>query len=48
VDIFVDDGNVGKWTTAQLSYPRYNAGAASLPSQGLALFVGGQGAVLRK
>jgi hypothetical protein len=43
VDIF--DGNAGTWHTAQLSVARYRLSATSLPSQGLALFAGGQGAL---
>jgi hypothetical protein len=42
VDIF--DGKDGTWHTAQLSVARYWLSATSLPSQGLALFAGGQGA----
>jgi hypothetical protein len=42
VDIF--DGTSGKWSTARLSVARYGLAATSLPSQGLALFAGGQGA----
>jgi hypothetical protein len=41
VDIF--DGTSGKWSTARLSVARYGLAATSLPSQGLALFAGGQG-----
>ncbi len=43
VDIF--DGQTGKWSTARLSVARYGLAATSLPSQGLALFAGGQGAL---
>ncbi len=46
VDIF--DANAGTWHTAQLSVARYTLSATSLPSQGLALFAGGVGALLRK
>ncbi len=46
VDIF--DGNTGAWSTAKLSVGRYGLSATSLPSQGLALFAGGDGALLRK
>ena len=35
----------GRWSTARLSVARYGLAAASLPSQGLALFGGGQGAM---
>jgi hypothetical protein len=41
VDLF--DGKTGKWSTARLSVARYGLAATSLPSQGLALFAGGQG-----
>ncbi len=44
VDIF--DGNAGTWHTAKLSIPRSDLSATSLPSQGLALFAGGSGALL--
>ncbi len=44
VDIF--DGNDGTWHTAQLSVARYYLSATSLPSQGLALFAGGCGAIV--
>jgi hypothetical protein len=43
VDIF--DVNKKKWATAHLSVARYGLAATSLPSQGLALFGGGQGAM---
>jgi hypothetical protein len=46
VDIF--DANAGTWHTAQLSLARSLLGATSLPSQGLALFAGGQCALLLK
>jgi hypothetical protein len=46
VDIF--DANAGTWSTAKLSVARAGLGATSLPSQGLALFAGGGGALLRK
>ena len=39
-------GNDGYWSTAQLSTTRGGVGATSLPSQGLALFAGGGGALL--
>jgi hypothetical protein len=35
----------GRWSTARLSVARYGLAATSLPSQGLALFGGGQGAI---
>ena len=35
----------GRWSTARLSVARYGLAATSLPSQGLALFGGGQGAM---
>ena len=41
VDIF--DGSSGRWSTAALSVARYYLSATSLPNQGLAIFVGGQG-----
>ncbi len=44
VDIF--DGNVDQWRTAKLSVARGFLSATSLPSQGLALFAGGYGALL--
>jgi hypothetical protein len=44
VDIF--DGKAGTWHTAQLSVARGDLIATSLPSQGLALFAGGAGALL--
>ncbi len=40
VDIF--DGTSGLWTTAALSEVRVLLAATSLPSQGLAIFAGGQ------
>ena len=46
VDIF--DGNTGAWSTAKLIVGRGGFSATSLPSQGLALFAGGGGALLRK
>ncbi len=46
VDIF--DGKAGSWSTAKLSVGRSDLSATSLPSQGLALFAGGSGALLRK
>ena len=46
VDIF--DGKAGSWSTAKLSVGRYRLSATSLPFQGLALFAGGAGALLRK
>ena len=46
VDIF--DGKAGSWSTAKLSVARYGLSATSLPFQGLALFAGGLGALLRK
>jgi hypothetical protein len=46
VDIF--DGNVDQWRTAKLSVARCCLSATSLPSQGLALFAGGYGALLLK
>ncbi len=39
VDIY--DGKLDKWHTAQLSLSRHYLAATSLPSQGLALFAGG-------
>jgi hypothetical protein len=39
-------GNTGKWTYAQLSVARGDLSATSLPNQGLALFAGGDGALL--
>jgi hypothetical protein len=45
VDIF--DANAGTWYTAQLSVARSSISATSLPSQGLAVFAGGEGALLR-
>ena len=44
VDIF--DGNAGKWHTAQLSVAREGLSATSMPSQGLAMFAGGDGALV--
>jgi hypothetical protein len=44
VDIF--DVKTGAWTTAALSAARYNLAATSLPSDGVALFAGGWGALL--
>ncbi len=43
-------GNVGTWRTAKLSVARCDLVATSLPSQGLAMFAGGQnnGALLWK
>ncbi len=41
-------GNAGTWHTAQLSVARSGLSATSLPSQGLAVFAGGYGALLRK
>ena len=38
----------GAWSTAKLSVARFELSATSLPSQGLALFAGGGGALLRK
>ena len=46
VDVF--DGKAGAWSTAKLSVARFDISATSLPSQGLALFAGGTGALLRK
>ena len=46
VDIF--DGKIGQWRTAKLSVARCCLSATSLPSQGLALFAGGYGALLLK
>ncbi len=46
VDIF--DAKSGTWSTAKLSVARWGFSATSLPSQGLALFAGGGGALLRK
>ena len=46
VDIF--DGKAGSWSTAKLSVARWDLSATSLPFQGLALFAGGAGALLRK
>jgi hypothetical protein len=46
VDIF--DGIIGTWHTAKLSVARSFLSATSLPSQGLALFAGGNGALLLK
>jgi hypothetical protein len=43
VDIF--DGKAGTWSTAKLSVARDQFSATSLPSQGLALFAGGLGAL---
>jgi hypothetical protein len=43
VDIF--NGKMKKWSTARLSIARYGLAATSLPSQGLALFAGGVGAI---
>ncbi len=40
--------NAGIWHTAKLSVARYALSATSLPSQGLALFAGGKGALLWK
>ncbi len=40
VDIF--DANSGRWSTAALSQARGYFAATSLPSQGLAIFAGGQ------
>ncbi len=40
VDIF--DVSSGRWSTAALSAGRGNIAATSLPSQGLALFAGGE------
>jgi hypothetical protein len=39
VDIF--NASSGRWSTAELSVPRANISATSLPSQGLAIFAGG-------
>ncbi len=44
VDIF--DGKAGMWSTEKLSFGRSYLSATSLPSQGLALFAGGEGALL--
>ncbi len=44
VDIF--DAKISTWHTAQLSVARGGFVATSLPSQGLALFAGGGGALL--
>ncbi len=44
VDIY--DGKLDKWHTAQLSLARHYLSAASLPSQGLALFAGGDDSAL--
>jgi len=41
VDIF--DASSGRWGTAVLSVARWTLTATSLPNQGLAIFVGGQG-----
>jgi hypothetical protein len=46
VDIF--NAITGTWHTAQLSVLRDGLGATSLPSQGLALFAGGQGTLVLK
>ena len=46
VDIF--NGNTSAWSTAKLSIARSYLSATSLPFQGLALFAGGLGALLRK
>ncbi len=46
VDIF--DANARTWHTAQLSVARFTLSATSLPSQGLALFAGGGGALMWK
>ncbi len=46
VDIF--DGKVGLWHTAKLNVARSGLSATSLPSQELALFAGGNGALLLK
>ena len=42
VDIF--NATSGVWTNATLSVARVNLAATSLPSEGLAIFAGGQGA----
>ncbi len=46
MDIF--DAITGTWRTAQLSVLRDVLGTTSLPSQGLALFAGGQGTLVLK
>jgi hypothetical protein len=45
VDIF--DGSSGRWSTAALSEGRVTPAATSLPSQGLAIFAGGENAGVR-
>jgi hypothetical protein len=46
VDIF--NAIAGTWSTAKLSLARRDLSATSLPSQGLALFAGGAGALVLK